>query len=265
MPEAHWRVLRDAPADGAWNMAADEAIAHAVGAGLAPSTMRFYGWSRPTVSLGYLQRSEGAVDLAACRRLGIDIVRRPTGGRAVLHARELTYSVAVPLDGAWGDLSVAESFSRVGEALVAGLRRLGVAATIGGGKSARSDPPRTDVCFQLRRMPAILVSGKKLVGSAQRRWRRSLLQHGSILLGFDPAMQRAVFPDWRDPVGGVTWLGTLLGEIPCRDTLETALTAGWVEATGTRCASGSLTEHERGRTEELAQTRYRESAWTFQR
>lgn len=246
-------------------MAVDEAVAHTVGEGRVPPTVRFYGWSRPTVSLGYLQRSEGAVDLAACRRLGIDIVRRPTGGRAVLHARELTYSVAVPLDGAWGDLSVAESFSRVGEALVAGLLRLGVAATIGDGKSERSNLPRTGVCFQLRRMPAILVSGKKLIGSAQRRWRRSLLQHGSILLEFDAAVQRAVFPAWRDSVGGVTWLGALLGEIPRRETLETALMAGWAGAMGTQCAQGSLAAEERWKAEELAQRRYKENAWTFQR
>jgi lipoate-protein ligase A len=261
--ETCWRLLRDAPADGAWNMAADEAVAHAVGEGRVPPTMRFYDWSRPTVSLGRLQRSAGAVDLPACRRLEIDIVRRPTGGRAVLHARELTYSVAAPLDGAWGSLSVAESFCRVGHALVAGLRRLGVAATIGDGKSERSEP-RTDICFQSRRMPAILVSGKKLIGSAQRRWRRSLLQHGSILLEFDAVMQRAVFPAWRDSAA-VVWLGAVLGEIPRREILEAALMAGWTETMDTRCEPGRLLAAERREAEELARTRYREGAWTFQR
>ncbi|HEX7548626.1 MAG TPA: octanoyltransferase, partial [Candidatus Methylomirabilis sp.] len=119
-------------------MAVDEAIAQAVGEGRAPSTLRFYGWREPTVSLGYLQRSSGAVDRAVCGRLGVAIVRRPTGGRAVLHTREVTYSAAVSTDGPWGGLGVDESFSRMGQALVAGLRCLGVAATIGEGNADRS-------------------------------------------------------------------------------------------------------------------------------
>ena len=265
MPGLGWRLLRDAPADGARNMAVDEAIARAVGAGRVSPTVRFYSWSRPTISLGCLQKSDGAVDLAACRRLGIDIVRRPTGGRAVLHADELTYSVAVPMDGTWGVMSVAESFSRIGEALVAGLRRLGVAATIGDGRSERSDLPGAAACFQLRRMPAILVSGKKLIGSAQRRWKGSMLQHGSLLLEFDVAMHRAVFPAWCDITGGVAWLGALLDEMPRRSVVESALAAGWAETTGSPLAPGILATEERREAEELARTRYEDRVWTFQR
>ena len=118
MADSRWRLLRDPPGDGAWNMAIDEAIARAVAEGRSPSTLRFYGWREPTVSLGYLQRSCGAVDRAACGRLGVAIVRRPTGGRAVLHARELTYSAAVPMEGPWGALGVDASFFRMGQALV---------------------------------------------------------------------------------------------------------------------------------------------------
>jgi lipoyl(octanoyl) transferase len=248
-------------------MAIDEAVARAVGEGRVPSTLRFYGWSQPTVSLGYLQRSSGAVDRAACERLGVVIVRRPTGGRAVLHIRELTYSAAVPTDGPWGGLAVDESFTRMGQALVAGLRRLGVVATIGEGSADRPASPRTDVCFQMRRVPAILVSGRKLVGSAQRRWGKVLLQHGSLLLEFDAEMHQAVFPAWprTDPTGKVAWLAALLNRMPPRGALETALATGWSEMTGAACIPGTLLPEECRAAAGLVRARYGDPAWTFQR
>ena len=248
-------------------MAIDEAIARAVGEGRSPSTLRFYGWREPTVSLGYLQRSDGTVDRVACERLGVDIVRRPTGGRAVLHARELTYSAAVPMEGPWGALGVDASFFRMGQALVAGLGRLGVIAAIGEGEADRPVLPRMAACFLLRRMPAILVSGRKLIGSAQRRWGRALLQHGSLLLEFDAAMHQAVFPAWPriDPTGKVTWLSALLDRMPPRRAVEDALAAGWREMTGTACTLGALLPEERRAAAALVRARYRDPAWTFRR
>jgi len=246
-------------------MAVDEVIARAVGAGRVPPTLRLYGWSKPTVSMGYLQRSDGALDRTTCSRLGIEIVRRPTGGRAVLHAYELTYGAMVPTEGPWGRLSVAESFSRMGQALVAGLRRLGVVGTIGDARLEGPANPRTAACFQMRRMPAILVSGKKLIGSAQRRWERSLLQHGSLLLGFDATMHQAVFPAWYDAAASVTWLATLLERMPHRTAVEGALAAGWAEVTGALWVPGALTAEERREAGELVRARYAQNAWTFQR
>ena len=243
----------------------DEVIARAVGAGRVPPTLRLYGWSKPTVSMGYLQRSDGAVDRTACSRLGIEIVRRPTGGRAVLHAYELTYGAAVSTEGLWGRLSVAESFSRMGQALVAGLRRLGVVGTIGDSSLDGPANSRTAACFQMHRMPAILVSGKKLIGSAQRRWERSLLQHGSLLLEFDATMHQAVFPTWCDAAASVTWLAALLERMPHRTAVEAALAAGWGEVTGALWVPGALTSEERREAGELVRTRYAQNAWTFRR
>ena len=99
---APWRVLSHGPQDGAWNMALDEAIARAVGAGQVPATVRFYAWGAPTVSLGCLQATQGAIAPAACRERGVGVVRRPTGGRAVLHDDELTYSVCRASGGLLG-------------------------------------------------------------------------------------------------------------------------------------------------------------------
>jgi lipoate-protein ligase A len=248
-------------------MAVDEAIARAVGDGLAPATLRFYGWSAPTVSLGYLQRAPGGVDLAACRRRGIGLVRRITGGRAVLHADELTYSVAAPLRGPWRSLSVPEAFARIAGGLIAGLRRLGLTASLGESQALTGDGRESDACFLLRRMPAILVDGRKLVGSAQRRWNRSLLQQGSILLDFDPRLHQRIFPAWprTDPAAGVTSLRALLGTLPPIGDLVSALCEGWREALGAVCVAGDLLPVERKVAEDGARERYASDAWTFQR
>lgn len=248
-------------------MAVDEAMARAVGEGRAPPTLRFYTWIVPTVSLGYLQRVPGGVDQEACRRQGIPLVRRPTGGRAVLHAGELTYSVAIPLDGLWRRLSVPEAFALVSRGLIAGLRRLGVEAAVGEAGTESSEGRASGVCFLMRRMPAVLVGGRKLIGSAQRRWERSVLQHGSLLLEFDPVLHQAVFPAWprAHPTTGVTCLRALLGKLPPITHLVDSLAAGWREVFTTPCASGELSLAEHREARDLTRLRYGSAAWTFQR
>ncbi|MGD9497623.1 MAG: biotin/lipoate A/B protein ligase family protein, partial [Armatimonadota bacterium] len=101
-----WRLIESGHADGATNMAVDEAIAAAVARREQPPTLRLYGWAPPALSLGYFQPLDGGIDLAAIRARGYDIVRRPTGGRAILHVHELTYSVSVPQDAIRGGNSV---------------------------------------------------------------------------------------------------------------------------------------------------------------
>lgn len=248
-------------------MAVDEAMARAVGEGQAPPTLRFYGWDRPSVSFGYLQRTPGGVDLAACRLHGIDLVRRITGGRAVLHDRELTYSAAVPLQGPWRSLSVPEVFARIGVGLMAGLKRLGVKAHLGESRTAGVGGTGGGACFLQHRLPAILVDGRKLVGSAQRRWDRFLLQHGSILLDCDFHLHRLVFPAWPgdDSAAPVTSLLHLLGRLPPIGDLASTLALGWGEALGGPCIPGELLPGEREAAEGLTEGRYGDPAWTFQR
>src|SRR2546423_6992920 len=123
-----WRLILDAPAGGAWNLAVDEGLLDGVAAAPAPPTLRFYGWTPACLSLGYFQRFD-AVDLDGCRALGADIVRRPTGGRAILHDREVTYSVVLPASLLGPDGGVLPSYHRLSQALLDGLRRLGVPAT----------------------------------------------------------------------------------------------------------------------------------------
>ena len=248
-------------------MAVDEAVSGAVGEGRVPPTLRLYSWRVPTLSLGLLQRPTGAVDLVACERLAIPVVRRPTGGRAVLHAQELTYSVAAPRQGSWRALSVSEVFGLVSRGLILGLARLGIVAGVGDSGVGTADRQRVEACFLARRMPAVLVDGRKLIGSAQRRFPQAVLQHGSILLDFDAALHQRVFPSWprQDPAAGVTSLTALLGVLPPVVNLLEAFAAGWEEALGAACLPGALTAEEEAEAGRLTQERYGAAGWTFQR
>ena len=172
-----WRILRDPPGNGAWNMAVDEALARAgrVGEGV----LRIYRWSRPTLSLGRNQPALDRYDPLAARSLGVDVVRRPTGGREVLHDRELTYCVSVPMEGP-GDLR--STYRLVNQALVAALASLGVPARLAAPEGP-SPPPDAGACFRTPAAGEVEVEGRKLVGSAQARIGDRILQHGSLLLG----------------------------------------------------------------------------------
>jgi len=176
-----WRLLVDPPASGAWNMAVDEVLLDGIAAGTAPPTLRFYGWTPPCLSLGYFQPFD-VVDLDSCRALGVDIVRRPTGGRAILHDREVTYSVVLPAWVLGQDGGVLLSYHRLSLALQDGLRRLGVPATLAPASAAPSTAVHGPACFDRPSAHEILLNGRKLVGSAQVRRGGAILQHGSILV-----------------------------------------------------------------------------------
>jgi lipoate-protein ligase A len=264
MPAAGLRVLRHPPADGAWNMAVDEAVAASVGEGSSPPTLRLYGWQPPTLSLGYLQAA--AALLPACAALRMPLVRRPTGGRAVLHDQERTYSLALPWAPPWSLRSVPERFRLLAGGLIAGLARLGVEAVLANGLEPSAGPAGAEAaCFRVHRVPAVLCGGRKLAGAAERRFPQALLQHGSLLLRFDAPLHRAVFPEWPSPERQVVWLEALLGELPGADRLDAALAAGWEAALGLPCQPGELTAAEAAAARRLAAERYRDPAWTRRR
>jgi len=179
-----WRWIAYGPADGATQMATDRAVLESAG-DLGTPTMRVYGWRPFCISLGYHQDAE-TLDLERCAEDGVDVVRRPTGGRAVLHAEELTYSLVFPKDHAAVRGSIGEVYRRVSEGLAAGLRRQGIPAVLEKRALDLQSHYRTTEsvsCFSAAARHEILVEGKKLVGSAQRRTEWGVLQHGSILLG----------------------------------------------------------------------------------
>jgi lipoate-protein ligase A len=184
-PPANWRLIIDGEADGATNMAIDQAILEAVVAGSSPPTLRFYAWSPPCLSLGRGQ-SLADVDQDACRAAGVDVVRRPTGGRSILHTDELTYSVSLLQSDRRAEGGIVESYRRLSEGLLAGLNRLGVPAVQAVDRSQHGTEV-TAVCFETPADYEITVGGRKLVGSAQWRAQGGVLQHGTLPLCGDLA------------------------------------------------------------------------------
>ncbi|UCE01793.1 MAG: lipoate--protein ligase family protein [Candidatus Latescibacterota bacterium] len=146
-------------------------------------TLRLYTWEPPAISLGHMQRAEELLDLEACRNAGIDVVRRPTGGRAILHWEEVTYAVAAATNDRRFGASLAQSHTVIAQCLRDALARLGIASSL---SRPTRDPGRRllrQPCFASTGRAEILVEGRKLVGSAQRRTAHAFLQHGSLLLG----------------------------------------------------------------------------------
>ena len=252
-----WRLIVTEPCDGATNMAIDEAMWRGRQAGTSPPTLRFFAWAPPTVSLGYGQPLDRHVDVAACRRLGVGVVRRPTGGSAIYHdgpERELTYSVAALA----GDLGVSadllDTYRWIGRALVRGLNALGAGAEmIPTGRGLARDPA---FCFARTGAYEIEVAGKKLVGSAQRRQGTSFLQHGAVMLAADEARLRALFPTTAAPLSSMTTLEAATGRRPRFDDVASALREAFEAEHGLTLVAGGLSDDELAHVGRLVRDRY---------
>ena len=182
-----WELILDSDLDGASNMAIDAALLDEVEQSTKPrSIVRLYRWKRPTISLGRNQKIDSAVDTSFCHEHGVDIVHRPTGGRAVLHDDELTYCVASNDSVCFGD-TIYANYKSVSEALCEGFNRLGIPAVLA--PETRRVPTAINgvdlPCFVSPSRYELTVKGRKIVGSAQRRLRRSFLQHGSMPIQCD--------------------------------------------------------------------------------
>lgn len=253
------------PLDGAANMAVDEALFRSRLGADGPPTVRLYGWSAPTVSLGYAQPIDAGIDWAACQRLGIGRVRRPTGGSAILHeppASEVTYSVVARAGDFPGADDVLETYRVLGGALASGLARLGLAVEVVPLGRARRAGPAPTHCFVRTGAYEIAVQGRKLAGSAQRRQGRGFLQHGAILLDAAPERLRAVFPGAADAPAALTTIRGELGRAPTFDEVVEALVAGFGEVLGDPLARGALSPAETALAADLVAAKYGTASWT---
>jgi len=256
-PPATWRLLQDAAArSGAWNMALDEALMEAVAAGVSPPTVRFYRWEPPCLSLGRRQPLDG-VDLAACERDGVDVVRRATGGFAILHTDELTYSIAVRPDDPRAEGAILDAYRKLSQGLVAGLRLLGVPAemspvTPGGTHNASA------ACFEVPSAYEITADGRKLIGSAQVRPSGRVLQHGSLPLRGDIARVARYLAfaseDERESLAThlgerATTLSALLGRAVSFEEAVAALRDGFASALNVAFEAGEPSAAERAAAE----------------
>jgi lipoate-protein ligase A len=243
-------------------MAVDEAILRAVAAGEAPPTLRLYAWDPPALSLGRGQEVED-VDRRAVEAAGYDLMRRPTGGRAILHIDELTYSVTAPEREPRVSGGVVESYRRLSAGLVRGLALLGVEEIVAD-EQAESREPEGPVCFEVPSDYEITVGGKKLVGSAQMRARSGVLQHGAVPLHGDIARICPLLSGHPDPsrvrARATTVARALDRHVGWEEAAE-AVARGFAEALNLRLEPGELTEKERDRARELRAEKYATREW----
>jgi lipoate-protein ligase A len=265
---ATWRLIVDGEADGATNMAIDEAILYALLRGQSLPTLRFYGWSPPCLSLGRNQPLSD-VDEAACRRSGVDVVRRPSGGRAILHTDELTYSIALLQSDPRTEGGVLEGYRRLSRGLLAGLRDLDVAAVQVTGRH-REEGTASAICFERPSDYEITVAGRKLVGSAQWRARGGVLQHGSLPLHGDLARivdylafdEEARKEEKCRLVKRALTLEEARGEPLPFAQVARALAVGFARTLNVRLVAGGLSPGEQDEAVALRRSRYAAAEWT---
>ena len=256
-------------------MAVDEAVVGAVGRGSAPPTLRVFGWTPPGISFGYAQRVSREVDLERCRALGVDTVRRPTGGRAVLHWNELTYSVICPSDDPSLGGGVLEAYRKISDCLVNGLLHLGVDARFESRRQPSPSPRDREVtspCFSSTSQYEVTIQGRKLIGSAQRRIGGVLLQHGSLLIGPEHKRIVELLPDGRNGLRErfereldrqTTSLEEALGRRVSFEEVAEALRTGFREAADLPTIEAPLSPEEADEAERLARDKYATDAWNL--
>ncbi|MBM7854328.1 lipoate-protein ligase A [Desulfohalotomaculum tongense] len=272
MKETAWRFIETDPLDAYTNMAVDHAILESVAAGKSPPTIRFYRWHPPGITIGYFQKINKEIDLEACRRKGIDVVRRLTGGRAVLHRHELTYSVIAPENHPQVAGTILQSYLAISRGLLAGLKNLGVEGRMVEG--AETHRQSTAACFDAPSWYELVVNGKKLVGSAQTRKRGVLLQHGSVLIKADDDLLFSLLNFSSEQVrraarkrfaGKATCLAAEMNYQPPFHRVAEAFKAGFMEGLEIQLFDGELTGLEKKRAGELVDSQYRTRQWNYKR
>jgi len=280
-----WRIIKDSYRTGFMNMAIDEAIMIAHREGLVPPTIRFYQWSPPAVSLGYFQDLKKEIDIDVCKNLGIDIVRRPTGGKAVLHDQELTYSFIINENHPLVNDSILETYKKISGGIIRGLFYLGIKAKLVPlrEKLKRALLPNEDkpkishldfksICFSVPSQYEVQVDGKKIVGSAQVRKGGVVLQHGSLLIKLEKDKLFSVFnfpsAQIRERLK-TRFEATSLEEILKKKInfleLSEILPRGFEEEFGVKLTEAKLTKQEEKISKDLLENKYSTYEWNYER
>jgi lipoate-protein ligase A len=267
---SNWRLILSHPAPGAWNMAVDEAILEYAGQGKVQPTLRLYAWNPPCLSLGYAQPNND-VDRASLNLYGWQLVRRPTGGRAILHTDELTYSIMGPASEPRLAGSVLESYQRLSRALLAALQSLGInaqATTINDSVTPNNDT--NPVCFEAPSYYEITFNGKKLIGSAQARRKEGILQHGTLPLCGDLTRITQVlrYPDKDARKTAADRLleraitaERVLNHAILWETAALAFSDAFASTLNLKFTQQDLSESEKARAEELVSLKYANPDW----
>lgn len=266
-----WRLITDSPMAGAWNMAYDEAILSAVSAGEQVPTLRLYAWTPLCLSLGYGQPARDA-DTARLAERAWHLVRRPTGGRAILHGDELTYSIALPIHHELAQGDVIESYRRISQGLLLSLQQLGLHPQ--SERNAALPSEFSPICFEVPSHYEITVAGKKLIGSAQVRRKDGILQHGSLPLYGDLTRicDALAYPDEAQRqtarqavLEHATTLASVLGKQISHEQAQDAFIAGFSHTFDIELVLQTLSSAEQAQAEQLIHSHYANPEWTYKR
>ncbi len=271
-----WAFIDSGERSPSYNMALDEALLKWHSEGVIPPVIRFYGWNPPTLSIGYFQRLERDINMEAVKNHGLGFVRRPTGGRAVLHDKEVTYSVIVNEDYPEMPSTVTEAYRVISEGLLIGFQKLGLDAYFAvpetDEEKAELRAPRSGVCFDSPSYYELVVEGRKVAGSAQTRQKGVILQHGSILLDIDEDKLFDCFNFKNDRIRERMQRGfrkkavaiNALRNIPVSMTeaIESFYN-GFQEGLGIHLVPYTLSDEQEAYVNQLAQEKYASDEWNY--
>lgn len=260
----NWSLIVDRkPLEGSWNMAVDDFLFHSLGE--EPQTfLRFYTWKRPTASLGYSQNVHRVLDVGYCKRNGIDVVRRITGGKMVLHYREVTYSINSSDSVLFTD-KLTDSYKLISEAMMKGLENMGLDPILA------AEPPASYTrgnlpCFSYPARNEVEVKGKKIIGSAQKRVGSNFIQHGSIPLQDDGELLKKIsFLGENEGDVRMIALSHALGKDVSFEWAVEHLIAGISDYFNVELLPKILSEDEKQAVTRIQKERYSNSSWTYDR
>ncbi len=260
-----WRLIDSGPCHAFYNMALDEAIAQETMRTGAVPTLRLYGWDRPAVTLGRFQCA-GEVDTDYCADNDIPFVRRPTGGRAILHGDELTYSFAATTAGGLFSGDLFKSYAALSAVFLTGFKLAGLDVQVTGRRKKSPSPneqsgTKNPLCFSATSYGEITVEGKKIIGSAQRRWSTGMLQQGSIPFETDREGTADVFGSTHgaDELIGLRQLNPKI----TRESLKDALVRGFKEALNITLEQSHPSPKEREEALRLVEQKYHGREWNY--
>ncbi|WP_201713468.1 lipoate--protein ligase family protein [Rossellomorea arthrocnemi] len=278
MKKETWRFIDSGNCSPSYNMALDEALLDWHSEGKIPPTIRFYGWDPATLSVGYFQKVEKEINLDAVKEHGLGFVRRPTGGRGVLHEHELTYSVIVSEEHPEMPKTVTEAYRVISEGILKGFQGLGLEAYFAVPRTAEEREglknPRSAVCFDAPSWYELVVEGRKVAGSAQTRQKGVILQHGSILLDLDEDKLFSLFNYPSDRVkermqrafkSKAVAMNEISTQTVTMDMAKEAFKKGFEEGLNIHLEPYELSDEETQYVVGLAESRYESDDWTFKR
>jgi lipoate-protein ligase A len=260
-----WRLIDSGRSTASFNMALDEAIATIIRTEGHPPVLRLYGWDRPSVTLGYFQKASD-VDIGYCRSRGIPIVRRPTGGRAILHGEELTYSFSAGTRAGLFSGGLLDSYRRIAAAFHLAFRKLGMSAATKSRREKGRVLAGSPLCFQSSSYGEILIDRKKVVGSAQKRWEDGMLQQGSVPYAYHWTEMCGIFGPGQYTAlkDCATGLRDLIPELD-EERFKKIVASSFEEVFGIRFLPDRPSPEELSLARQLERAKYLRDDWNFRR